>query len=168
MTGSEAGLAQMLARREARAREQEALREKYSGVLVSFSMNIPGPIKTNSLIFKAFELGRNQLMSKLAEINARILEAREVHEVTGDELLLAVDGAGAGDIKDTAMSIEDSSPAGRLYDIDVIDAQGHKLSRERFRKCLICDKQAQECARSRTHSVIEMQEAVTNMLTVIM
>ncbi|MBR6901803.1 MAG: citrate lyase holo-[Synergistaceae bacterium] len=61
--------------------------------------------------------------------------------------------------------IENENKFGRLFDIDVIDADGNKLSRKNFRKCLICGKQAQECARSRTHSVKEMQEAVEKLLS---
>ena len=32
-----------------------------------------------------------------------------------------------------------------------------KLSRKSFRKCLICEAQAQECGRSRKHSIEELQ-----------
>ena len=128
-------------------------------------MNIPGPIKTNELIRRAFIMGRDSLLAKLAEINAVILASSEIHEDTGDELLLSVGNAGPQKLKDIATEIEESSTAGRLYDIDVIDADGNKLSRPSFRKCLICDKQAQECARSRTHTVSEMQDAIERMLS---
>ena len=164
MTGRTVDLAQMLARREARSLEQRSFLHAHNSPLISFSMNIPGPIKTNELIRKAFMMGREQLLSRLHDINAKILEALEIHEDTGDELLLAVGNAGPATLKDIAVEIEDSSGIGRLYDIDVIDSVGHKLSREHFRKCLICEKQAQECARSRTHSVSEMQNAVDNLL----
>ena len=154
----------MLARREERSREQLALLSKYHSPLVSFCMNIPGPIKTNAHIRKAFILGRILLLSRLEESGAVILEAVEIHEDTGDELILAVGNADPSALKAIAVEIEEASPAGRLYDIDVLDAQGQKLSRSRFRKCLICDKQAQDCARSRTHSVEEMQEAIDTLL----
>ena len=81
-----------------------------------------------------------------------ILDSLETHEDTGDELMLSI------------CNIEDSSPVGRLYDIDIIDIDGRKLSRSHYRKCLICEKQAQECARSRTHTVREMQNAVEKLL----
>lgn len=167
MTGKNVALPTMLARREARSLEQQAFLNAHSSPLVSFSMNIPGPIKTNPQIRKAFTLGRNILLARLAEIGATILEASEVHEITGDELLLAVKNASPSQLKDIAVEIEESSSLGRLYDIDVLDAQGQKLSRQSFRKCLICEKQAQECARSRTHSVKDMQKAVDKLLEVI-
>ncbi|MBQ7593735.1 MAG: citrate lyase holo-[Synergistaceae bacterium] len=164
MTGNEINLAQMLARREKRANQQEFFLTEYHSPLVSFSMNIPGPIKTNELIRRAFDIGEILLLETLRKVDAEILDFDEVHEDTGDELLLAVKNILPENLKDLAMNIENSSEIGRLFDIDIIDADGKKLSRKNFRKCLICDKQAQDCARSRTHSVSEMQEAVENIL----
>ena len=164
MTGNTVELQRMLARREARFLEQQTFLQAHHCPLVSFSMNIPGPIKTNSLIRKAFTLGRDLLLSQLEKAGAKILEASEIHEDTGDELLLSVGNVQAEILKDIAVNIEEASEIGRLYDIDVIDAEGKKLSRQTFRKCLICSRQAQECARSRTHSVREMQAAIENIL----
>ena len=165
MTGNEITLPQMLERREERAEAQRLFLDKYKSPLVSFSMNIPGPIKTNELIRRAFDIGEILLLDGLARIGAEILYADEVHEDTGDELLLAVSNASPENLKDLAVSIETFSPVGRLFDIDIIDEHGRKLSRQDFRKCLICGKQAQDCARSRTHSVSELQEAVMNLLS---
>ena len=165
MTGNEITLPQILERREQRASSQKIFLDKYKSPLVSFSMNIPGPIKTNELIRRAFDIGEILLLEGLARIGAEILEADEVHEDTGDELLLAVKSEAPENLKDIAVSIETFSPVGRLFDIDVIDEHGRKLSRQDFRKCLICGKQAQDCARSRTHSVSELQEAVMKLLT---
>ena len=164
MTGNEVNLSQMLARREARSIQQQAFLQAHRSPIISFSMNIPGPIKTNSLIRKAFYLGRDSLLSLLKNAGAKILASSEIHEDTGDELLLSVANVQPEILKDIAVNIEDSSDLGRLYDIDVIDTDGKKLSRQIYRKCLICSKQAQECARSRTHSVSEMQAAIENIL----
>lgn len=164
MTGKTVDLDMMLARREARSYEQQKFLHAHHSPLISFSMNIPGPIKTNSLIRNAFMLGKNLLLSQLEKANAKIFEASEIHEDTGDELLLSVGNVPPEILKDIAVNIEENSQAGRLYDIDVICADGKKLSRQTFRKCLICERQAQECARSRTHSVSEMQKAVENLL----
>ena len=164
MTGNEITLPQMLARREQRAHEQNIFLTKYHSPLVSFSMNIPGPVKTNELIRRAFDEGKRLLLHELTNIHAEINQSSETHEDTGDELLLSVKNIAPETLKNIAVSIENSSDIGRLYDIDIIDAQGRKLSRQHFRKCLICDKQAQECARSRTHTVQEMQDAVMLLL----
>ncbi len=165
MTGNAIGLPFMLARREARAYEQKLLLTKHNLPLVSFCMNIPGPIKTNELIRRAFDIGEILLLEALRHVGAEILGASEVHEDTGDELLLAVKGVEPEILKDIAVNIEQSSPVGRLFDIDVIDADGRKLSRKEFRTCLICGKQAQDCARSRTHTVQELQQAVDDILS---
>ncbi len=164
MTGNEINLAQMLEQRDIRAQKQKSFLKKYNSPLISFSMNIPGPVKTNELIRRAFDIGEILLLEGLNMIHAEILDASEIHKDTGDELLLSIANASPESLKDLAMNIENSSEIGRLFDIDVIDSNGNKLSRKNFRKCLICEKQAQECARSRTHSVKEMQNAIEKML----
>ena len=165
MTGNEITLSQMLSRREMRANTQQSFLAKYHSPLISFTMNIPGPVKTNESVRRAFDIGQILLLEGLARLNAEILDYSEIHEDTGDELLLAVRNVQPEILKDMAVNIESFSPLGRLFDIDIIDEHGRKLSRQEFRKCIICGKQAQECARSRTHSVSEMQEAVMRLLS---
>ena len=161
MTGNAINLQQMLARREARADEQKKFLEKYHDTLISFSMNIPGPIKTNHKIRAAFDEGRNLIFEALKNIGATVNEFIETHEDIGDEILISVKNIKSPEeLKNLAMKIENENKFGRLFDIDVINSDGEKLSRGKFRKCLICDKQAQDCARSRAHTVKEMQDAV--------
>lgn len=62
-------------------------------------------------------------------------------------------------------NIEETHPLGRLFDIDVLDSEGHKLSRPQYRPCLICGNQAQLCARTRRHTVAEMQAKIEEMLS---
>ena len=164
MTGAEINLSQMLARREARADEQKKFLEKYNAPLISFSMNIPGPIKTNERIRTAFDEGKNLIFEALENNGAFINDFIETHEDTGDEILISINNISPEELKNLALKIENENKFGRLFDIDVIDSDGEKLSRGNFRKCLICDKQAQECARARAHTVIEMQEAVEKLL----
>ena len=154
----------MLARREQRASAQNSFLARYHSPLVSFTMNIPGPVKTNDSIRRAFDIGQILILEGLARLGAKILAVSEIHEDTGDELLLAVN-ADPEIIKDMAEAIEDSSPLGRLFDIDIIGSNGRKLSRKDFRKCIICGKQAQDCARSRAHSVSDLQRAVNRLLS---
>lgn len=165
MTGNEISLPQMLARREIRAHTQESFIANYHSPLISFTMNIPGPIKTNEQIRRAFDIGQILILEGLARLEAKILAASEVHEDTGDELLLAVSNVNPETLKDMAVHIENFSPLGRLFDIDIINEHGRKLSRQEFRKCIICGKQAQDCARSRTHSVSDLQTAVLHLLS---
>ena len=127
-------------------------------------MNIPGPIKTNNEIKKAFDIGKNLILEKLKENNIEILEIQELNENTGNELFISTNLL-AEKIKNITVVIEESSELGRLFDIDVIDVNFEKLSRKSFRKCLICEEQAQECGRSRKHSVEELQSKVEEILS---
>ena len=165
MIGNEITLSQMLSQREIRANTQQFFLSKYHSPLISFTMNIPGPVKTNEAIRRAFDIGQILLLEGLARLGAKILDCSEIHEDTGDELLLAVRNVTPEILKDMAVSIENFSPVGRLFDIDIIDENGRKLSRQEFRKCIICGRQAQECARSRTHSVSDMQKAIMTLLS---
>ena len=163
MQGQEINLEQMLKRREERVRIQSELLKKYECPLISFSMNIPGPIKTNDLIRNAFEIGKKLLLEKLQLKNFVINSIIETHELTGDELFLSIN-ANPDELKNITVEIENNNSLGRLFDMDVINSNGEKISRKIFRKCLLCNNQAQICARSRTHSVKEMQDAVENIL----
>ena len=166
MTGTEINLAQMLERREARASEQKKFSDEFNSPLISFSMNIPGPIKTNEKIRAAFDIGKNLIFKALADAGIAINDKIETHENTGDEILISVSSTAPEKLKDIAVKIENENKFGRLFDIDVIDENGNKLSRKIFRKCLLCERQAQECARSRTHSVEEMQNAIEKILEI--
>ena len=155
MEGTEIDLIQMLDCRERRGFIQNELLGKYHCPVISFCMNIPGPIKTNPQIREAFLTGLAALTTALEEASITVLQSYDIAEPTGDEWIAAVD-ADASKVKELTMEIENR--------IDVIGVDGVKLSRPRYRKCLICGKQAQECARMRTHSVPQMQEAVMKML----
>lgn len=164
MNGEEVNLTQMMKCRENRVKTQIYMLKKYNCPLISFSMNIPGPIKTNELILSGFEAGKISLLKKLNQENFLINESLEIHEITGDEILLSIKNAKPEQLKKITLEIENSSSIGRLFDMDVINSNGEKLSRQNFRKCLICEKQAQECSRSRTHSINEMQITVEKIL----
>lgn len=163
MQGEQVILTDMLFCRERRAQIQDTFLKQYHCPVISFCMNIPGPIKTNQQILAAFNSGKQALLEKLGQTPAVIKDTMEIHEKTGDELLLAVDYP-AQEIKDLTTEIEETHPVGRLFDLDVIDTDGQKLSRPSYRKCIICGCQAQECARIRKHSVEEMQEKIEEML----
>ena len=151
MQGIEVGIDEILDCREKRVAIQNEMIKKYNKPVISFTMNIPGPIKTNNEIKKAFDIGKK-------------LEVQELNENTGNELFISVNSL-AEKIKDITVTIEESSELGRLFDIDVIDINFEKLSRKSFRKCLICEEQAQECGRSRKHSVKELQDKIEEILS---
>ena len=124
--------------------------------LLSFGMNIPGAVKQTPLIRSGFLFGKERLTELLQREGHAILLPRELRRVSGDTWLCLV-GAPPEAVKRLAVSLEDSEALARLFDIDVLDCEGRKLSREDFslppRRCLLCEEAAVFCARSRAHSV---------------
>ena len=120
MQGEQVVLTDMLQCRERRAQIQDTFIEQYHCPVISFCMNIPGPVKTNEQIHTAFDSGKNTLLLKLKQTEADIKNSVEIHEKTGDELLLAID-CPAEKIKNLTTEIEETHPIGRLFDMDVID-----------------------------------------------
>ncbi len=151
--------------RDRRVQLQEQLLQSHAVPLISFCMNIPGPVKTDALIRRAFAQGTEEIAGVLAaHPDWQVLARHEIHEKTGDELMLAV-SADAQSLKDSMSRIEESHPLGRLFDIDIIGTDGRKLSRPRYRTCLLCGCQAQECASSRRHSAAELFARIQEMLS---
>ena len=164
MQGIEVGIDEILICREKRVAIQNEMIKKHNKPVISFTMNIPGPIKTNDVIKKAFDIGKNLILENLNKYNIEILEIQELNENTGNELFISTNSL-AEKIKNITVSIEEASELGRLFDIDVIDINFEKLSRKSFRKCLICEEQAQECGRSQKHSMEELQNKVEEILS---
>ena len=164
MEGQEVVLPDMRACRERRVNTQNAYIQKYHCPVISFCMNIPGPIKTNDKIKKAFLSGKEALFDALQKENILVLSQIEFDDKTGNEIILAVDYP-EDKIKKLTTEIEETHPFGRLFDMDVIGTDGEKLSRGVYRKCLICGCQAHDCARSRKHTVAEMQAKIEEMLS---
>ena len=156
-------LQDVLDARERRAQLQQKLIEMYRIPVISFTMNIAGPVKTNPQILRAFESGRSVLENDLKEKKLPVKERCVIHEATGDEALYAVDGDPQV-LKDICVSIEEGMMAGRLYDMDVIGADGIKLVRETERSCIVCGRQGRYCASRRIHSAEEVQAAAERLI----
>lgn len=124
--------------------------------LLSFGMNIPGAVKQTPLIRSGFLFGKERLTALLQREGHPILGTHELRRVSGDSWLCLI-AAPPEAVKRLAVALEDSEPLARLFDIDVLDSKGQKLSREDFslppRRCLLCEEAAVVCARSRAHSV---------------
>ena len=155
-------LTEILDAREARAARQQALLKKFSCPVVSFTMNIAGPVKTSPLIRRAFDAGLSALESALPPDRIRSREV--IHPVTGSEATFSVD-LDAAMLKERCTTIEEASPIGRLFDMDVLDTNGQKLERSQQRCCLICGAPGRVCAAGRLHSVAQLQEATRKLIT---
>ena len=155
-------LAEMLDAREQRVYRQDALRQKYGVPLVSFTMNIAGPVKNTPAIERTFNEGL-ELMHRSLAGSFIICEQIVIRAKTGCEALLAVDGD-AAEIKKRCVQVEEAAPVGRLFDMDVLDADGRKLDRAHERSCIVCGRPGRTCASRRLHSVAELQDAARDLI----
>lgn len=160
---TEATVEDVLLFKEERVRVQETLRTTYRMPVISFCMNIPGPVKTNERIRRAFETGKAVLREALSEAGISCFSETEHHTVAGDEWIAAAN-APAATVKTVTERIEDTHPYGRLFDMDVTGPDGVKQSRAVPRSCLVCGGPAFPCARSRAHGLDALLRAVNRLL----
>ena len=160
-------LTEILAAREQRVQTQQQLLEQYKKPLLCFTMNIPGPEKYDRDVSIGFCVG-NWLLSD-AIPRQRILYHSQKREITGCEAYYVVDMP-ARQLKQLVIELEDIDPIGRLFDMDVLDTDGRKLSRDELgyprRKCLLCQEDAVVCARSRSHELYQLQRRTGFLLYV--
>ena len=175
-------LDELLASRDARHAMQQKLMAEHSGkTLVCLTVVMPGSVKRNqqsltvaSAAVKAMrkaynisddllpetELLTNELKTEAGEclVERDLNTGYEAYLITPLPLLEA---------KRVAVDIEDTHPLGRLFDIDVIDAQGIPVSRDRVggqpRRCLVCDHEARYCMRMRWHTQEEIWARIKQM-----
>jgi len=158
---SEVTLSQILDARERRVQRQQALLQTHRCPIISFTMNIAGPVKTSPAIERAFYEGLAMLNLRLP---AKAIRSQDtLREATGCEALLVVDLA-ADDVKSVCMETEESTPLGRLFDMDVITPDGTKLDRPVQRGCIVCGAPGRGCAARRMHSVSELQSATKRII----
>lgn len=160
----EVSIAQVLEARERRAAQQRRMLETYGVPLISFTMNIAGPVKDTPLIRRGFLWGTEQLDAALCAARFPVLRREETAAATGCEAFYAADGP-PEKLKELCVSIEEANPLGRLFDMDVLDARGRKLDRKTERRCIVCGAAGRACASRRVHSVAELQSATRGILT---
>lgn len=160
-------LAAVLAAKEQRAQLQASLRSQYGAVVISLTINMPGATKytadTLALLYDALGKTRDTVLS----LPAKICEERILHLSTGPAAIMAVRGDAAA-IKAASVAIEQTAGYGRLFDIDVFDANGRQLSRASLalaeRSCLVCQGNALECMRERKHSTEQIMAVVSRLI----
>lgn len=164
----EVSLLEMLDARECRAHRQQELLEQYHKPLICFTMNIAGPIKDSPLIRRGFARGQQLLRQQFFRAKLSPLHTDSHCETTGCEAFYVLD-ADPLVIKKFTTDIEDATPLGRLFDMDVLRPDGTKVDREELnlagRRCLICGGPAKVCSSRRVHTVAELQAKTTEILT---
>lgn len=160
-------LMEMLNAREARAMRQQQLLEEYQLPVISFCLNIAGPVKNSPVLRRAFQEGLERLECALLAQRLKIVHQEEVDQPTGCEALWVVRGDGRT-IKELCVELEDQDALGRLFDLDVLDPVSGKWDRTQLgqppRKCLVCGKEGKGCASRRLHTVEELQGATRAIL----
>lgn len=160
-------LMEMLGAREARAMRQQQLLEEYQLPVISFCLNIAGPVKNSPVLRRAFREGLERLACALLAGRLDVVHREEVDQPTGCEALWVVRGDGRG-VKELCVELEDRDALGRLFDLDVLDPASGKWDRTQLgqppRKCLVCGKEGKGCASRRLHTVEELQHATQVIL----
>lgn len=184
-------LNELLASRDARHATQQKLLAEHSGkTLVCLTVVMPGSVKRNQqsltaahaaveAMRKAFGIKENKGLSPLAPLenpeNLVPLEnpeppaptLLELDLETGYEAYL-ITPMPLLEAKRIAVNIEDTHPLGRLFDIDIINADGVPVSRdaigEKPRRCLVCDHEARYCMRMRWHTHEEIWAKINEMV----
>ena len=168
--GPQVALPQMLDAREHRAVEQARLLGSAEGgeCLLALTLAIPGPVKTSVALVGAFD----ELLDEAVEVldDAQITRSVRYGGATGPECLMLVT-MDARELKRRMVAIEQTHPLGRLADLDVLertDTGLRSVSRTELgfapRTCLVCGGEAKVCARSRAHSVAEMQRKIATII----
>ena len=164
----EVSLTEMLDARERRAHHQQELLAQYHKPILCFTMNIAGPVKASPLIRQGFARGQQLLRQQFFRAKLTPLYMDSSCTVTGCEAFYVLN-ADPLTIKKFTTDIEDATPLGRLFDMDVLRPDGIKVEREELhlpgRTCLLCGRPAKVCSSRRLHTVAELQAKTTAILT---
>ncbi|MBP3835888.1 MAG: triphosphoribosyl-dephospho-CoA synthase CitG [Pyramidobacter sp.] len=164
--GREVTLTEVLDARERRVvRQNEML--KNGDTLVSFTLNMPGPVKQFPLAQAFFERGLARLERALDRQHIQVNSKTVFFDVTGSEAFLST-GAPPLEIKKITSALEESSQASRLYDMDVLNSCGQKIERGEVglpsRTCIVCGRPVLDCAPRRIHSADELARTAVKLM----
>lgn len=151
-------LEQILEAKERRCEKQNELIQKCDSSVITFTMNIPGPVKNTTWIQKAFELALVDLNSFLTD--KIVLLEKRITDAGPEAFFTTTTKISPIELKRLTIIFETQHSIGRWFDIDIRDKYGNYISREQLamtsRKCFLCGKDAKFCARNKTHSVDDL------------
>ncbi len=154
-------LEQILSSREERVEIQRSLLCVHKCPVIVFTMNIAGPVKNSPLIKRAFFEGTKSLLGKIP--SEKIISKEVFLKDTGCEMFVATD-ENPQILKRICVEIEETHPLGRIFDMDVTDTHGVKLSREKERGCIVCSSPGRYCSARRIHSAEEVWNATKKIM----
>lgn len=139
--------------------------------IISYKLNIAGPVKNNSFIARIFKIGLNHILNCINNEKLKITSSKAINLKTGPEYFAAI-SASPKDIKSKMIYIEENTKLGRLFDIDVLYMENgdvQHISREMIgyenRKCFVCQADARQCAGSRAHSLSSIRKSIWDIIS---
>jgi holo-ACP synthase/triphosphoribosyl-dephospho-CoA synthase len=168
-----ASLEEVLAYREKRARRRQEFLSEYPFPLVCLCLNIPGEYKDFPWAQRCFREEIETFALALEAEGVKISHRESEEENSGYTAYISA-AADAAALKTLALRIEETHPLGRLFDIDIYEPGGRKLSRQAAgqdpggepsaRPCLVCGGDAFACGRSRVHPPEQLHRAVMGIM----
>lgn len=158
-TGKLVELAELLQAREQRVYLQQQRLAEFQQPILSITLLAVGAVKKNALLDYVFTKCLENVSACFSQLNIHpvIEDIRWLD--TGHEAIFVLP-IEPMKLKQVMITLEDSSPLARLWDLDVIDVSGRSISRTELgfspRRCLMCEEDAKVCARARKHSVDEI------------
>ena len=155
ITGSPVTSVELRAARDRRVlKKWELLTPGGEICLVEFSLNIAGAVKTFPFARAAFREEVRELSDRLSCFS--VLKTDVYEKNTGDCAFFLLKSQ-AIQVKKFLVSIEESHPLGRLFNLDVCGPDGISVKRHDLgllpRTCLVCGEAAHVCAEKKSHSM---------------
>lgn len=144
-----------------------ALASEYKLPVLSCSLNLPAYQKQRTEYIQLAKQWYQKLLKQLAKSGTRIVCDEQIGGLLGF-IAVAVVEADPAALKKICIDFERSEVKYRLLDADVMDSDGHQLSREQFgfppRRCYVCGLPAKLCAAGSLHSEEEVAAAIESMI----
>ena len=155
ITGTPVTSEELRAARDRRVLEKwELLSAGDGSCLVEFSLNIAGAVKVFPFARTAFREELRELQEKFGRFS--IKNTKICEEPTGDHAFFLLDSPEIP-VKQFLVSIEESHPLGRLFNLDVCGLGGVSVKRQDLhllpRTCLVCGGNANICQAKKRHSM---------------
>ncbi|XFA98480.1 triphosphoribosyl-dephospho-CoA synthase [Candidatus Izemoplasma sp. B36] len=139
----------ILSSREQKASKIQFLKSDFKTV-ITVKSNIPGNEKRNRFAYILVDYF-------MRKIPRDIYTKRWYYDSFDGPYYLMGSNLDSKEIKNLTMDLEDNNPIGRFIDIDVFNGK-NTFSRNKMRRCYLCEKPAFVCIRESNHSVKELNE----------
>jgi len=160
-------LEEVLAYREKRVLRRQELQSKYRLPIACLGLNIPGEYKDFPWASRSFHEEIRSFTLALQAEGMAVTSQETEEEKAGYTAFFSIDAESSA-LKTIALRLEETHPLGRLFDIDIYEKNGEKISRDNIgasgRLCLLCGESAFVCGRNRSHSHEELHRAALNIM----